>query len=629
MSTTLNKLRPFARDGKRMSLLGIIGLLLVPLTVAGALLWGLWSPNERLHTVTAAIVNLDEPVEVEGQLTPLGRVLAGELIGRGAPAGGAARESSMTRETDDGAVETVANFTWVLTDAEDAVAGLDDGRFAAAVTIPENFSAAATSFSRDAAEAESAGIEVVTSDRGRLLDAALSNIVVNTAAEVLNAQLGSAFIGSVFVGMTELGEGIGEAGDGATELAHGMGELADGAGSLADGVGELAGGATELSGGARQLADGSRSAAAGASQLADGIEAYTGGINQLLTGLQGQLPATGEGLQSLHALIANPETELPEGVDRAVLLGQIEAMIAGLGTVGGSLDETIAAGNNLAAGSRASANGQWQLVTSMDSFAQGLGEYAAGVPQLGDGVRELEGGAREIADGAGTLAEGLQTAAAEVPATTEAQRERLAESAVRPVEVRGASDELFTAAGVPLFVGLALWAGALASFLVLTPLWQRTREAARTIADISLRSVLPAVALGAGQGLLLGAALPPLLDYDAGQWIGFLALSVVAGMSFSLLVQGLAALFGGFGRFVSFVVLAVAFAAGVVSTAPQLMRAIGDASPVGALSHGFQALIMQLDGFGGSFGVLALWGLAGVALTAFAVTRARRAAPAH
>lgn len=624
MSAPLQRLRPVGRDGRRMSLIGVIGLLLVPLTVAGALLWGLWSPTERLHTVTAAVVNLDEPVEVDGQLTPLGRLLAGELIGVGAPAGGATREAAI--ETADG--DTLTNFTWVLTDVEDALAGLEDGRYAASVTIPENFSAAATSFSRDASEAESAGIEVMVSDRGRLLDAALSNIVVNTAADVLNSQLGSAFIGSVFVGMTELGEGIGDAASGATELADGMSQLADGVDELADGTTELTAGASALTAGAAELASGARAAANGASQLADGVEAYTGGINQMLIGLQTQLPATAEGLQGLYALIANPETVLPEGVDRAVLLAQIQAMLSGFGAIDGQLGETIAAGNDLAAGVRASANGQWQLVGGLDSYTSGMGEFAAGMPALDEGVRELGAGAREIADGAGSLAEGLELAAGEVPATTEAQRERLAESAVRPVEVRGGSDELFTAAGVPLFVGLALWAGALASFLMLAPLWRRTREAARGVAAISLRSVVPALAIGAGQGALIGAVLPPLLGYEFGQGFAFFGLSVVAGVSFSLLAQGLSALFGGVGRFMSFMLLAVAFAAGVVSTAPAVMRAVGDASPIGALSTGFQSVVMQLDGVGGAFGALVMWGLAGVALTVFAVVRARRFAPA-
>ena len=90
----------------------IIGIMLVPLTVAGVLLWGLWNPTERLENVTAAVVNLDEAAEVDGQTVPLGRVLAGELIGE---------PESDSSAGDDG----TANFTWVLTDSEDLLRRCD------------------------------------------------------------------------------------------------------------------------------------------------------------------------------------------------------------------------------------------------------------------------------------------------------------------------------------------------------------------------------------------------------------------------------------------------------------------------------------------------------------------------
>ncbi|XPP26884.1 MAG: YhgE/Pip family protein [Leucobacter sp.] len=597
MSTRLNRLH----GGRAITWRTVIGLLLVPLTAAGILLWGLWNPTDRLDTVTAAVVNLDEPVTVDGQLTPLGRVVAAELIG-GEEAG----------------------FTWVLTDADDAGTGLGDGRYTAVVTIPENFSSAATSFARGPAEAETATIDIETSDRGRLLDAALSNIVVNTATTVLNAQLGSSFVGGIFVGMSELGTGMGEAADGASALADGIAQLADGADSLAGGTAELSNGVQQLSSGASGLASGARQAATGGAQLADGVEAYTSGINQALGGLQATAPEMVAQLQALRALIADPATPLPEGVDRDTLLAQLDALLGGVGGLDAQLGQLIAGGTQLATGVRASANGQAQLASGLESYAAGMGALAAGTPALADGAAQLAGGARSAADGAGDLAEGLGTAAEEIPSYTEAEREKLARTAVRPVEASGSSDELFNASGVPLFAGIALWAGALASFLVLAPLWRRTREAARGVAGITLRSALPAVAIGAAQGVIAGLLLPPLLGYGAAEWLGFLGLSLLAGISFSLVNQGLSALLGGFGRFLAFALLVVAFAIGVVSTAPPVLQAIGDASPIGALFSGFQAVAMGTSGGGAAAGLLVLWGLGGLILTAFAVRRARR-----
>ncbi len=711
--------------GRAVTWRTILGLLLVPVTAAGVLLWGLWNPTERLESVTAAVVNLDEPVELDGQLVPLGRVLAAELIGSPKGAGGVSDE-------DPG------NFTWLLTDEEDAAAGLDDGRYSTVITIPENFSEAATSTARAASgggssgsEGERAVIDIATSDRGRLLDSALSNIVTSTATAVLNEQLGSQFVGGVLVGMNEIGEGIGEAADGARQLASGGAQLADGVDALASGASELAGGASQLAsgtaelstgaagissgaaglaGGANDLASGagnlasgaaglsdaagslasgagdlasaSRASAQGGAELADGVESYTGMVNTVVQAAIDSSSAAIEPLRELRGLIEllPEDAPLPEGQSKESLLATIDALLAEFdAAASGSPDSQLVqlrtAGEELAAGARASADGQAQLADGVEGFAAGLGEYAGGVAefsggasqlaggasqlaggasqlaggasqlaggaselaagtpglaagasQLAGGVTELAGGARQAADGTSELASGLREAADGIPRYTEAQSERLAEIAVKPVEGDGAADELFNAAGVPLFAGIALWAGAFASFLVLAPLWRRTREAARGVGFVTLRSALPALAIGAAQGAVAGLVLPPLLGYEFGQGLAFFGLAVLAGAAFSLVNQGLSALFGGFGNFLSFALLVVAFAIGVISTAPGPLQAVGDASPVGALFGGFQAIAMGVDGAGSAAFALVLWGLGGLALTGFAVARARRSA---
>ncbi len=80
-----------------------LAVLLVPLLVAGSLLWGTWNANPRLRQVEAAVVNNDEMVEVGGQMMPLGRQLAAELV-------------NSDREQ---------NFTWVLADEAKAHEGCD------------------------------------------------------------------------------------------------------------------------------------------------------------------------------------------------------------------------------------------------------------------------------------------------------------------------------------------------------------------------------------------------------------------------------------------------------------------------------------------------------------------------
>ncbi|NLA64472.1 MAG: YhgE/Pip domain-containing protein [Leucobacter sp.] len=639
----------------------IIGLALVPITAAGVLLWGLWSPTDRLDTVTAAVVNLDEPIELDGQTVPLGRVLAAELI----------------------AGDADTNFTWLLTDEGDASGGLDEGRYAAVVTIPENFSAAATSMSQiadsGANRVRTASIDIATSERGRLLDSVLSNTVIATATSVLNQQLGSQFVGGVFVGMTELGSGIGEAATGAQQLATGGAQLADGAAQLADGgtqladgAAELAAGTAQLSGGVQQLADGTgelasglggfaagtgelaqgaRDSANGQLALSAGVNEYVGGINSMIDTVLPIGSSLEQRLADLIASIENGEIPFENETQQEEALTALRNLQTELGTATGQMQELRDGGTALAEGLAASAAGSVQIADGVAGLAGGATELATGASQLSSGMNQLTGqlptlasgtaqladgaqqsadgtqqladGLRQAADGSAELADGLNLAASQIPSYSDAEIERISAVAVQPVEVEGAKDELFNAAGVPLFAGIALWAGAFASFLMLAPLWSRTRTAARGLGYITLRSAIPALLLGAGQGAIVGLVLPLLLGYDAAQGISFFALAVLAGISFTLVVQGLAALFGGIGRFIAFVLLAIAFAIGVISTAPPLLQAIGDGSPIGSLFTGFQAVAMGTSGAGIAAFALVVWGLGGLALTAFAVARAR------
>lgn len=654
MSATLERLRM----GRRITWRTILGILLVPLTVAGALIWGLWSPTDRLEQVTAAVVNLDEPVTIDGQTVPMGRVLAGELIGDGS---GTSGEGTGTDQ----------NYTWLLTDAEDAAAGLDEGRYTAVVTIPETFSKDATSASEGADAATVATIGVETSERGRLLDGALAGIVTNTALRVLNETLGSQSVAQVLGGLNDLGSGVRDAADGASkladggskladgaeelaggasDLADGAGQLATGAGQLADGVGKLATGADQLSAGSKQLASGAAASAKGGKDLAAGVKTYTDGATAAISGLQQGTGAAIQPLTQYRDAIAGDLIPMPDPATKQQAIEGLNVLIGQLTGAASSdpanpLNTLKLAGPELAQGAAALAAGQQELATGAReaatgtaTFAEGVRRLAAGAPGLASGASELAagtsklaGGTSEIAegtrgtaDGAQGLADGLTEAGDAVPETTEAQRTKLSETIVAPVTAEGAADELFTAAGVPLFAGIALWAGALAAFLVLAPLWRRTREAARGVGFVTLRSALPAVAVGAAQGALVGLILPPLLGYDVAQWLGFFGLALIAGVVFALVNQGLSALLGGVGRFLSFALLVVGFTIGILSTVPPALQAIGDASPLGALFTGFQSIAMGAPGASGAFAVLILWGLVGLALTGFAAARARR-----
>ena len=86
----------------------------------------------------------------------------------GDPSGGPS--SNDAENASDGApnvagADNPASFTWVLSDQSDAAAGLADGRYGAVVTIPKDFSAAATSPADAPSSATTATLQIRTSPR--------------------------------------------------------------------------------------------------------------------------------------------------------------------------------------------------------------------------------------------------------------------------------------------------------------------------------------------------------------------------------------------------------------------------------------------------------------------------------
>jgi len=426
MSTILNRLER-ARSSKRITMVSIIGLILVPLVIAGGLVWALWSPAERLGQVTAAIVNDDDPVTIDGQTVPLGRQLSAGLV--------------------DGDQDT--NYTWVITDAADAKNGLADGAYTAVVTIPKNFSAAATSFSGDAADAERARLEVTTSDRSKLVDDAITQTITQTAATLLGRQLTTTYLENIYVGFNTLNEQLGEAADGAgqlssggvslaqgaQELANGTTQLADGSTALADGATQLADGTTALADGATQLADGAGQLSSGATQLSDGASQLAGGTAALYAGTQPDAAAGNPGLVDGAAGLATGAAGVSEGLaglsagaqgtaaltaGLAAQLAQLNADCAASGASAefcqsvadaSGLGDTIANGGQVDAttlypGTAALAAGTEQAAAGAADLSSGASAFSAGMPTLVDAISQINAAAAQLAAGAAQLATG-------------------------------------------------------------------------------------------------------------------------------------------------------------------------------------------------------------------------------
>ncbi|MCL2453718.1 MAG: hypothetical protein FWD18_00200 [Micrococcales bacterium] len=396
------------RSGGRGTWFTVLGLMLVPLVVGGLLTWALWQPTERLDRITAAVVNDDEPVTVDGQVVPLGRQLAAGLV---TSSGTETSPVSASGVADVSGHASTTNLTWEITDDADATQGLASGRYAAVVVIPKNFSAAATSWATPGATSvEQARIIVRTSERSRPLDSVIAGAVTQTASQTLGITLTQTYVDNVLTGFATMGDELGQAADGADQLASGTEALADGADQLADGASQLASGTGALTVGTGALVTGSSALAAAMRQLASGVGGLSAGMSSLAFGLQ-QLAA------EASAGAAATQAGLPAAQTFAAGLDQLAVAVNG--TSPSDPNSLAYAASNVAVGTSGVATTLSQLTTGGSSLAElCLGGDLPSCQALAGGVTALSATANQVAGGAAALDAAVSTGVGGAPPLT-------------------------------------------------------------------------------------------------------------------------------------------------------------------------------------------------------------------
>ena len=404
----------------------LLALVMIPVLIAGGFLWGTWNSGDRLRQVEAAVINLDDGVTLDEQFIPLGRQLSADLV-----------DSSKEQ-----------NFTWVLADEAHAWPGLASGRYAAVVVIPENFSAAATSYGNDDPQtAEQATIEVHTSPVAGVADAWLGNVLASAASRSLNATLTEAYLDRIYIGFNDTGkqfqtvaDAAGKLADGTDELSDGIRSASEGAGSLSDGMGKLADGSPALVKGVRQVENGTGALAKGLNtmkkqtadlpaqgkQLAAGVKGYVAGANDLAD----QLVAAGTGsatlatgLTQLSGGLSEYQKAMAAASDDPARLGEdcpydskelCDAYFAGVGTgTGEAAKGVLQLSTGLTALSKGlnsglpSAEEAAAQAKELAKFKAGGAQLVEGSAQLGTGLGALGKGIVQVSDGATKLANGL------------------------------------------------------------------------------------------------------------------------------------------------------------------------------------------------------------------------------
>jgi putative membrane protein len=714
-----------ASSARRVGLWSVLGLILVPIVVAAGFLWATWDSSTRLDRVQAAVVNLDDPVQLEGTTVPLGRQLAGGLV----------------------TADPEQNFDWVLTDEADAVAGLRSGRYAAVVTIPQSFSARATSFSRTGADSiEAATLQVQTSPVSGIADPVVGQAITAAATRALNSSLTQQYLQNIYVGFNDLGRqfasvadasaelaggtkqvatgidrvstgagalaaGLGKLDDGAQQLAGGAEGVSSGATALAQGLDKLADGAAALPSGTRTLATGAARSADGADTLAEGADRLAAGAKSLRTGTAkqpGGTQAFAAGAQQYAAGVATyrdsvsaisrlsdaalvqqfprlcpaPATVVQcapvlqgfragitvalagfdgseaqpglisgakqlaagaAGVDGGVaaLSGGAAGVAAGADRLADGLDQLASGTDRLAdgtkpladglsssaSGAHQLADGAAQLSTGASGLATGTAQSASGAAGLASGARELADAGSQLADGSQKLADGLAKGADAVPTYDQPTRQKLSEVVATPVQSPAPTSAFSNVTTTTFLAVLALWVGALATYLVLRAVTSRVLASMKPSWRLSLEGLLPGALIGVVQAVALTIVLQLLVELPAGRGARLGAFALLTAVTFAAVNHALVAWFGGAGRFASVLLVVVGAAGALTSAVPASFDVLRPFLPLTPALDGFRAIAGGGSGTGAAVTQLTAWLLVGLVAGVLAVSR-RRVVPA-
>lgn len=359
----------------------LVFIIAIPAIYTTLFLGSMWDPYGKLDNLPVAVVNLDEPVEYEGETLNVGKKLVDKL-------------------KEDGSL--CFNFT----DADQAERGLENGTYYMVITVPKNFSENATTL-MDATPKKmeldyktNPGTNYIAM---KMSETALEKIKTSVAQEVTKT-----YAETIFDKIGEAGDGMKDAADGAGEIYDGTEKLADGNKTISDNLKTLSEGTLTFKDGTSELKVGLSSYLDGVNQLSDGSTTLANGATSLLTGAL----KLNDGANSL----SDGTKTLSSGT--ATLESGAKTLESGLKTYTDGVKQANDGAAALNSNSAALTSGAQQLTAGNEQLSSGSAQILGGLNQMSstvksglpseDKITELSGGLDTYSAAIGQMNDDLQ-----------------------------------------------------------------------------------------------------------------------------------------------------------------------------------------------------------------------------
>lgn len=359
----------------------LVFIIAIPAIYTTLFLGSMWDPYGKLDELPVAVVNLDEPVEYEGETLNVGQKLVDKL-------------------KEDGSL--CFNFT----DADQAERGLKNGTYYMVITVPKNFSENATTLMDTVPKKmeldykTNPGTNYIAM---KMSETALEKIKTSVAQEVTKT-----YAETIFDKISEAGDGMKDAADGAGEIYDGTEKLSDGNKTISDNLKTLSEGTLTFKDGTSELKVGLSSYLDGVNQLSDGSTTLANGATSLLTGAL----KLNEGANSL----SDGTKTLTSGT--ATLESGAKTLESGLKTYTDGVKQANDGAAALNTNSSALTAGAQQLTAGNEQLSSGSAQILGGLNQMSstvksglpseDKITELSGGLDTYSAAIGQMNDDLQ-----------------------------------------------------------------------------------------------------------------------------------------------------------------------------------------------------------------------------
>ncbi len=359
----------------------LVFIIAIPAIYTTLFLGSMWDPYGKLDELPVAVVNLDEPVEYEGETLNVGQKLVDKL-------------------KEDGSL--CFNFT----DADQAERGLKNGTYYMVITVPKNFSENATTLMDTVPKKmeldykTNPGTNYIAM---KMSETALEKIKTSVAQEVTKT-----YAETIFDKISEAGDGMKDAADGAGEIYDGTEKLSDGNKTISDNLKTLSEGTLTFKDGTSELKVGLSSYLDGVNQLSDGSTTLANGATSLLTGAL----KLNDGANSL----SDGTKTLTSGT--ATLESGAKTLESGLKTYTDGVKQANDGAAALNSNSSALTAGAQQLTAGNEQLSSGSAQILGGLNQMSstvksglpseDKITELSGGLDTYSVAIGKMNDELQ-----------------------------------------------------------------------------------------------------------------------------------------------------------------------------------------------------------------------------